>query len=169
MSRLSCVRQTFVRSCSDFRAFMSRLSCVRQTFVRSCSDFRAFFDVSRLCNFERTTPPSCVHLRSGHTCFRLGPQPGIWLNQTHISSHRIPGSYSTPDPSTEKRFPSALIPHSCPLQITPGRQTLLLSRILFGRNIEMSCHIDTLSRLFAKKNKAVFKIKFCQYKSLKSR
>ena len=76
MSRLSCVRQTFVRSCSDFRAFMSRLSCVRQTFVLSCSDFRAFFDVSRLCNFERTTPPSCVHLRSGHTCFRLGPQPG---------------------------------------------------------------------------------------------
>ena len=57
MSRLSCVRQTFVRSCPDFRAFMSRLSCVRQTFVHSCSDFRAFFDVSRLCNFERTTPP----------------------------------------------------------------------------------------------------------------
>ena len=80
MSRLSCVRQTFVRSCSDFRAFMSRLSCVRQTFVRSCSDFRAFFDVSRLCNFERTTPPSCVHLRSGHTCFRLGPQPGYDVN-----------------------------------------------------------------------------------------
>ena len=77
MSRLSCVHQTFVRSCSDFRAFMSRLSCVRQTFVRSCSDFRVFFGVSRLCNFERTTPPSCVHLRSGHTCFRLGsPQPG---------------------------------------------------------------------------------------------
>ena len=48
--------QTFVRS-PDFRAFMFRLSCVRQTFVRSCSDFRAFFDVSRLCNFERTTPP----------------------------------------------------------------------------------------------------------------
>ena len=42
--------------CSDFRAFMFRLSCVRQTFVCSCSDFRAFFDVSRLCNFERTRP-----------------------------------------------------------------------------------------------------------------
>ena len=25
----------------------------------------------RICNFERMTPP-----RSGHTCFRLGPQPG---------------------------------------------------------------------------------------------
>ena len=77
LNRFLCVHvQTFVRS-TDFRAFMSRLSCVRQTFVRSCSDFRAFFDVSRLCNFERTTPPSCVHLRSGHSCFRLGPQPGI--------------------------------------------------------------------------------------------
>ena len=91
-TRLSCVHvQTFVRSCPDFRAF-DRLSCVHvQTFVRSCPDFRAFdrlscvhvqtfvrfFDVSRLCNFECTTPPSCVHLRSGHTCFRLGPQPGM--------------------------------------------------------------------------------------------
>ena len=102
MSRLSCVRQTFVRSCSDFRefirlsfvhvqtfvrssdfrAFMSRLSCVHQTFVRSCSDFRAFFNVSRLCNCERTTPLSCVHLRSGHTCFRLGPQTG-YLRPAH--------------------------------------------------------------------------------------
>ena len=86
MSRVSCVRQTFVRSCSDFRAFMSRLSCVRQFFVRSCSDFRAFFDVSRLCNFERTTPPSCVHLRSGHTCFRLGPQPGQLLSAEPLGS-----------------------------------------------------------------------------------
>ena len=33
--------QTFVRS-PDFRAFMSRLSCVHQTFVRSCPDFRLF-------------------------------------------------------------------------------------------------------------------------------
>ena len=34
MYRLSCVRQTFVRSCPDFRAF-DRLSCVHvQTFVR---------------------------------------------------------------------------------------------------------------------------------------
>ena len=49
MSRLSCVHQTSVRSCPDFRAF-TRLSCVHvQTFVRSCPDFRAF---DRL---------SCVH------------------------------------------------------------------------------------------------------------
>ena len=41
MSRLSCVRQTFVRSCPDFRAF-TRLSCVHvHTFVRS-PDFSAF-------------------------------------------------------------------------------------------------------------------------------
>ena len=76
MSRFSCVHQTFVRS-TDYCSFMSRLWCVHQIFVLSCSDFRAFFDVSRLCNFERTTPPSCVHLRSGHTCFRLGSQPGL--------------------------------------------------------------------------------------------
>ena len=71
---VACV-QTFVRT-PDFRAF-DRLSRVRQTFVRSCSDFRAFFDVSRLCNFERTTPPSFVHLRSEYTWVPLGPQPGI--------------------------------------------------------------------------------------------
>ena len=41
MSRLSCVHQTFLRSCTDFHAF-TRLSCVHvQTFVRS-PDFRAF-------------------------------------------------------------------------------------------------------------------------------
>ena len=34
-----------------FRAFMSRLSCV--------------FRVSRLCKFERTTPPPCAHLSLG--------------------------------------------------------------------------------------------------------
>ena len=74
--RLSCVHQTFVRS-PDFRAFMSRLSCVHQTFVRSCPDFRAFFLVSRPCKFERTTPPSCVHLGLDISTFRLGPQPGL--------------------------------------------------------------------------------------------
>ena len=52
MSRLSCVRQTFVRSCPDFRAFtrlscvMSRPSCVHQTFVRSSPDFRAITQLS---------------------------------------------------------------------------------------------------------------------------
>ena len=56
---------------------ISRLSCVHQTFVRSCPDFRAFFLVSRLCKFERTTPPSCVHLGLDISTFRLGPQPGF--------------------------------------------------------------------------------------------
>ena len=77
-------------------ASMSRPSQTESTYVqtfvrspdivRSCSDFRAFFDVSRLCNFERTTPPSCVHLRSGHTCFRLGPQPGLqWKDANFLN------------------------------------------------------------------------------------
>ena len=63
MSRLSCVHQTFVRSCPDFRAF-TRLSCVHvQTFVRS-PDFRAF--MSRLSCvhvqiFVRSPDYSCVH------------------------------------------------------------------------------------------------------------
>ena len=55
MTRLSCVQQPFARS-PDFRE-VNRLSCIPQTLVRSCSDFRAFFDVSRLCDFERTPPP----------------------------------------------------------------------------------------------------------------
>ena len=39
----SCIHQSFVRSCPDFRAFIFTLSCVHvQTFVRSFSDFRAF-------------------------------------------------------------------------------------------------------------------------------
>ena len=72
----SCVHdQTFVRSpdlsCfhQTFRAFMSRLSSVHQT-------FRAFFLVSRPCKFERTTPPSCIHLGLDISTFRIGPQPG---------------------------------------------------------------------------------------------
>ena len=44
-------------------------------FIRKFVNWR-FFDVSRLCNFERTTPTSCVHLGSKHTCYHLGPQPG---------------------------------------------------------------------------------------------
>ena len=73
MSRLSCVHQTFVRSCPDLRAF-TRLSCVHvQTFVRS-PDFRAF--MSRLsCVYVQTfvrSPDfrafmsrlSCVHVQS---------------------------------------------------------------------------------------------------------
>ena len=79
-TKLSCIRQTFVRS-SDFRAF-TRL------FVRSCPDFRAFFLVSRPCKFERTTPPSCVHLGLDISTFRLGPQPGLQFGR-----------------ATEKRYP----------------------------------------------------------------
>ena len=92
MSRLSCVHQTFVRSCPDFRAFtrllcvhvqtfvrspdfrafMSRLSCVHvQIFVRS-TDFRAFTRLScvhqtfvRLCpDFRAFTRLSCVHVQT---------------------------------------------------------------------------------------------------------
>ena len=71
--RFICVHHVFVRSWSDFRAF-NRFPCVHaQTFVRSCPDVRAFtglscvhvqifvfFNVSRLCNFERTMPLSSV-------------------------------------------------------------------------------------------------------------
>ena len=87
MSRLPCVHQTIVRSCSDFRTF-NRFPCVHaQTFVRSCPDF---------CSFNRL---SCVHvqtfvfllmfpdyvilnarcpsLQSRHICFHLGLQPGV--------------------------------------------------------------------------------------------
>ena len=45
--RLSCVQPIFVRSCSDFCAFISRLSSVQQTFVPSCPDVH---------------PDSCVQL-----------------------------------------------------------------------------------------------------------
>ena len=77
MSRLSCVYQTFVRSCPDFRSF-TRLSCVHvQTFVRSpdyscvhdqtfvrSPDFLAF--MSRLSCVHQTIHAfmsrlSCVH------------------------------------------------------------------------------------------------------------
>ena len=60
MSRLSCVHQTFVRSCPDFGAFMSRLSSVHQTFVRS-PDFRAF--MSRLSCVRQTFVRSCPDFR----------------------------------------------------------------------------------------------------------
>ena len=66
MIRLSCVNQTF-------RAFMSRLPCV--------------FCVSRLCKFERTTTPSCVHLRLDISVFRLGPQP--WNALTSVAQRRF--------------------------------------------------------------------------------
>ena len=44
---------------------MFRPSCV----------FPDLANVSRHCNFERTTPPSRFHFRSGHTWLTLGPQP----------------------------------------------------------------------------------------------
>ena len=37
-------------------------------------------EISRPCKFERTTPPSCVHLGLDISTFRLGPQPGLaWV------------------------------------------------------------------------------------------
>ena len=84
MSRLSCVHQTFVRSCPYFRAFTrlivrswSDFRAFTRLFVRSCPDFRAFFLVSRPCKFECTTSPSCIHLGLDISTFRLGPQPGF--------------------------------------------------------------------------------------------
>ena len=72
MSRLSCVHQTFVRSCPDFRAF-TRLSCVHaQIFVRS-PDFRAF--MSRL---------SCVHVRTKclmNAQFFVRPRPKVPMSR----------------------------------------------------------------------------------------
>ena len=108
MFRLSCNHvQYFVHS-SDFRAFMLRLSCFHvQTFVRS-PDGRSFMFVRFsmfpgyvTLNSQRPTPPplslsSCLaprpHFWSGHTCFRLRPQPG----------HRF---------LVGKKFPSALMMH----------------------------------------------------------
>ena len=54
-------------------------------FVRSCPDLRDFHCVSRLFKFERTTPPSCVHLGLDISTFRLGPQPGIELIQWKVN------------------------------------------------------------------------------------
>ena len=81
MSRLSCVQ---ICLCPDYRAFkdiyvqtivrskihMSRLSCV-QRYI--CPDYCAIIHVSRPCNFERTTPPSCVHFSLDISTFGLGP------------------------------------------------------------------------------------------------
>ena len=57
-SRLSCIPQTFERSCSDVLPFMSRFLRVHvQTFVHYFSDCCAFSDVFRPCNCARKTPP----------------------------------------------------------------------------------------------------------------
>ena len=66
---------------------LRRKNLLSRFFDRS-PDFRAFFDFFRPCNFERMTHPPCVHLRSEHTWFRLGPQPGLndeksnWLTKS---------------------------------------------------------------------------------------
>ena len=115
MSRLSCVHQTFVRSCPDFRAFtrlscvhvqtfvrspdfrafMSRLSCVHQTFVRS-PDFRAFMSrlscvhqtFVRSCpDFRAFTKISCVHVQNFRAFTKLS-----CVRQTFVRSSDIRAS-----------------------------------------------------------------------------
>ena len=62
---------------SNFRMFMfRRMRVCFQTFVQSYSEPCTFCDVFRLSNFERTTPFSWFHLRSGHAWLRLGTHPG---------------------------------------------------------------------------------------------
>ena len=58
MSKLLYVYfHSFVRSCSDFRAFMSRISCVHHFFVHLCPDFCAF--ISLLCVHVLTFKQFC--------------------------------------------------------------------------------------------------------------
>ena len=96
MSRLSCVHQTFVRSCPDFRAF-TRLSCVHvQTFVSSCPDFRAFDRLSCVHQTFVRSPdfrafmsrPSCVHQTFVRSCpdFRAFTRLSCVHVQTFVSS-----------------------------------------------------------------------------------
>ena len=95
MSRLSCVLvQTIVRLCPDHPAFKSRPSCVHvQTFVRSPDRKKNYIlgcSVSRPCNFERTTPPSCVHFGLDISGFGLGPQPGhAFIESEKITTIKI--------------------------------------------------------------------------------
>ena len=60
-----------------------------QTIVRSCPDHRAFIRVSRPCNFERTTPPSCVHFGLDISGFGLGPQPGWFPKIGHLEERHL--------------------------------------------------------------------------------
>ena len=65
-------------------AFMFRPLCVHfQTFVRSCSEFRAFFDVFRLWDFERTRPPRAFI--AGLNNLILSATSTRAFNSTHIS------------------------------------------------------------------------------------
>ena len=86
--RLASVHvQAFVHSCSDFRAFMFRFPCVHQTFVLSCSHFHTFFDVSTLCNFERTTSPWALVV--GVDILASGPQLGTLTNYASRSISKM--------------------------------------------------------------------------------
>ena len=108
-----------MRSCPDHRAF-TRPSCVHvQTIVRSCPDHRAFIRVSRPCNFERTTPPSCVHFGLDISGFGLGPHPGTRTHAAQIlisfvSNHILPVSHLllTRKKSTTLSF-CAIFRHCC--------------------------------------------------------
>ena len=77
-SRVTMLRLSFFQSClSDFRAF--KVAYVHTTCVQSylCPDYRAYIRVFRPCNFERTTPSSCVHFGLDISTFFLGPQPAL--------------------------------------------------------------------------------------------
>ena len=57
---------------------MSTILRVHQNIVHSIPEFRAFLMLPDyvILNARRTL--SYTHLQSGDTCFRLGPQPGIF-------------------------------------------------------------------------------------------
>ena len=66
-----------LHSYKDFRALI-------RPFVRLGPDFHAFFHVYRLCNFERTSTQSCVHLSLYMSTFRMRPQPGLGMQPKTI-------------------------------------------------------------------------------------
>ena len=83
--------QTFVRSCPDHRALQIKfVRSKTKVLVRPSPDHRAFIRVSRPCNFERTTTPSCVHFGLDISTFILEPQPGALMNsRSHQFLKRI--------------------------------------------------------------------------------
>ena len=66
----------FVRSKCNMSRPPQTKSVYVQTFVRSYPDHHAFIRVCRPCNFERTTPPSCVNFGLDISTFGLGPHDG---------------------------------------------------------------------------------------------
>ena len=60
-SGYSCVHDQAFVSSPVFRALISRLLCVLQNFVRSCSDFRAFNRLN-VQYLMRPSDYSCVHI-----------------------------------------------------------------------------------------------------------